>query len=444
MALLKQLRFLTRLAKAFLLKWYFLIVLGVFFGIISYFFIPKIFKYFPLPQKVIKIGVLGKYTLQEIPDNILKKLSSGLTKVSDDGTVLPDLASSWQVSSDGKIYTFNFKDKVFWNDGSVFKPDDVNYNFKEAKILPIDFQTLKIKLDEEFAPFPSVVSQPLFKKGLIGLGDYKVDKIERSGQILKSILLVPTKRDNIKPKILYRFYINMGYLKTAFKLGEIEIIDNLDSDNQFNDWKNIIYTPAQNEHHHLVLFFNTKKDPFSEKNFRQAISYSIDKETGKKRSLGPLSHISWAFNPGIKKYERDLDKAKLLISKIKIKPDYIFSINTFPNLESEAIKIKKQLITIGIKTEVKLTTYSPDDFDMFLAIVEIPKDPDQYLFWHTSQQYNISHFSNPRIDKLLEEGRKTQNQEERKKIYFDFQRFLVEESPAVFLSHPTYYRLERK
>lgn len=157
MALFKQLRFLTRLTKAFVLKQYFLIGLGIFLGIMSYFLFPKLLKFLPVPKKVVKIGVLGKYTLLEIPDDILKKLSRGLTKVSDDGTVLPDLASSWQVSPDGQVYTFNFKDKVFWNDGSEFKPEDVNYNFKEAKIMPIDFQTLKIKLDENFTPFPSVV-----------------------------------------------------------------------------------------------------------------------------------------------------------------------------------------------------------------------------------------------------------------------------------------------
>jgi len=444
MTLFKQVRFLTRLTKAFLEKWYWLILLGILGGVVTYFCLPRIIKLIPIPQKVIKIGILGKYTLLEIPDEILNNLSRGLTKVGLDGTVKPDLASSWQISPDGLIYTFNFKQKEFWNDSSEFKPEDVNYNFKDAKILPIDFQTLKIKLNENFAPFLTVVSQPIFKKGLIGVGDYRVEKIERSGQILKSILLAPIKKESQKPKLLYRFYINLDYLKTAFKLGEIDQISNLDSDNQFAGWQNVSYSLSQNDLQHLVLFFNTKKDPFSEKNFRQAVTYSLAKETGKKRSLGPLSHLSWAFNPGIKRYEKDLANAKLLLANIKLKPETVFTLNTFPNLENEANKIKDQLADLGIKTEVKLSTYSPDDFDMFLTIVEIPKDPDQYLFWHTSQPYNITHFSNPRIDKLLEDGRKTQDLEERKKIYFDFQRFLVEESPAVFLTYPSYYTLIRK
>jgi peptide/nickel transport system substrate-binding protein len=442
MSPIKRLRFLIRLTNAFIAKWKWVISMGIILGIGGYFSLPKLIKYLPQPQKTIKIGILGKFNLQEIPSDILIKLSRGLTKVDNDGNLLPDLASNWTVSPDGKIYTFYFDQKYFWSDGSEFVTDDINYNFKEAKIMPIDFRTVKVKLDEQYVPFPSIVSQLLFKKGLIGLGEYRIGKIERSGQVLKSILLEPIK-DKSLAKLLYRFYTNNDYLKLAFKLGEIDIIDNLSSETNFTGWKNISYSSKQNDLQQLVLFFNNKKDPFSEKNFRQAIAYSIQKTNDKSRSLGPISHISWVYNPGIKKYEKDLNNAKLLLKNIKIKPEAVFKINTFPNLETEANKIKKQLDEIGLKTEINLTPFSPEDFDMLLAIMEIPKDPDQYSFWHTAQEGNITNFSNPRIDKLLEEGRKTTNLDDRKKIYLDFQRFLVEESPAVFLYYPSYFRLER-
>ena len=48
-----------------------------------------------------------------------------------------------------------------------------------------------------------------------------------------------------------------------------------------------------------------------------------------------------------------------------------------------------------------------------------------------------------KIDKLLESGRKESDQEKREKIYFDFQRYLVEDAPAVFLFHPTTYTISR-
>jgi peptide/nickel transport system substrate-binding protein len=61
----------------------------------------------------------------------------------------------------------------------------------------------------------------------------------------------------------------------------------------------------------------------------------------------------------------------------------------------------------------------------------------------TQNTTNITHLNNPRIDKLLEDGRKTLDLNLRKSIYSDFQRFLVEEVPAIFLFYPETYTLTR-
>ena len=95
--------------------------------------------------------------------------------------------------------------------------------------------------------------------------------------------------------------------------------------------------------------------------------------------------------------------------------------------------------------EINVVNFIPDDYDALLLTQTIPKDPDQYWFWHSSQeQNNISHLNNPRIDQLLEEGRTTFEQEKRREFYIDFQRFLLEESPAIFINHPTYYYIYRR
>ena len=48
------------------------------------------------------------------------------------------------------------------------------------------------------------------------------------------------------------------------------------------------------------------------------------------------------------------------------------------------------------------------------------------------------------LDKLLEDGRIISDLKKRKEIYQDFQKFLVEDTPAIFLSHPTTYTITRK
>ncbi len=74
----------------------------------------------------------------------------------------------------------------------------------------------------------------------------------------------------------------------------------------------------------------------------------------------------------------------------------------------------------------------------------LPRDPDQYTLWHSGQKNNITKYKNLRIDKLLEDGRKTVDLDERKTIYADFQKYLIDDVPAVFLYFPTEYQIKRK
>ena len=121
------------------------------------------------------------------------------------------------------------------------------------------------------------------------------------------------------------------------------------------------------------------------------------------------------------------------------------NIATIPALLLQAEEIASNWRDLGLKINVQVISGVPDNFDAFLGILDIPKDPDQYALWHSSQETsNISNYKNPRIDKLLEDGRTITNESERKKIYLDFQRFLVEDSPAAFLYHPTNYTITRK
>jgi len=44
----------------------------------------------------------------------------GLTRIGPNGEVLPDLAESWTISDDGKVYTFKLHSGVKFHDGADF------------------------------------------------------------------------------------------------------------------------------------------------------------------------------------------------------------------------------------------------------------------------------------------------------------------------------------
>jgi len=70
----------------------------------------------------------------------------------------------------------------------------------------------------------------------------------------------------------------------------------------------------------------------------------------------------------------------------------------------------------------------------------IPLDPDAYDVWHSSktkpEELNFISYNNPEADKVLEKGRSTFDQSQRKKYYDRFQEILVEDQPYTFLYVP--------
>ena len=442
--MVKKIRFFWRLLLAFILRHKGIISTSFIFGGFFFFLIPWVLPLLPKPQETKTIGVVGRFSLESLPDDIQKQISLGLTHVKEDGTAAPSLASQWIVEDGGKTYTFKLAENRFWHDGTKVVTKDVNYNFKDVSVEVLDERTIKFKLQEPFTPFPVIVSRPLFKKGLIGTGDYKVDKLTRNGDYVNLIYL--RSLDKKKPHLKYRFYPTEAAAKTALKLGEVRTLEKVVDPSGFEDWKNIKTQSQIKFDRYLAIFFDASKPYLNEKNFRQALAYALPKEKNQKRALGPISPFSWAYNSDVKPYEYDLENAKNLLSKAVEKNEEIkLTLATSPSLLTEAEKIKSAWNALGVQTEIEAMTSPNMEFQALLAIQEIPIDPDQYSLWHSSQKIaNITHLDNKRIDSLLEEGRKAQDVEKRKQIYFDFQRFLVEEVPLIFLYHPTIYEITRK
>ncbi len=82
------------------------------------------------------------------------------------------------------------------------------------------------------------------------------------------------------------------------------------------------------------------------------------------------------------------------------------------------------------------------DFELLMFEVETTVDPDQYNLWHSLKSnypdLNISGYSYERVDILLEDARRSTKLDIRKKNYSLFQRYLTQDSPAMFLYHPNY------
>ena len=392
-----------------------------------------------------RIGITGRYTISNLPTPILRLIGDGLTKLDSEGNVIPDLASSWETTDKGKTWIFTLKDDVYWQDGEKVTSDTINYQFSDVSVEKPDERTLVFKLENTYSAFPSVVSNPTFKSGLLGTGAWEVEDISLNGSIVEQISI--SSKD--KASLIYKFYPTEESAKTAFQLGEVDRVDDLFNISPFDTWKKVDILSAPNYGEFVAVFFNTKDTTLAEKEMRQALAYAIDKSKLKgERSIGPIALDSWAYNPQVKQYNYDPAKAKEMIDNYKKtsgQSEIIINLSTPSLLLPTAEIIAENWRVVGINVNLQVVTITPTDYQAFLAILDIPEDPDQYSLWHSTQTAtNITHYENVRIDKLLEDGRGEIDSAARKKIYIDFQRFLVEDSPAAFLYYPITYSVCRK
>ena len=110
--------------------------------------------------------------------------------------------------------------------------------------------------------------------------------------------------------------------------------------------------------------------------------------------------------------------------------------------------IQRRLRSVGIDAKIHIVEWAAfintfirkKDFEAIILGWGLGLDPDQYEIWHSSQtgpdELNHISYKNPKVDELLEAGRRTFNQEKRKAIYGELQEVLADDQPVIFLYVP--------
>ncbi len=219
---------------------------------------------------------------------------------------------------------------------------------------------------------------------------------------------------------------------------------------------------------YTYMGFNLKHKPFDDVRVRRAINYAINKQEiidGVYLGLGiniasPYKPGTRWSNPALTPYPYDPAKARALLQEAGFKDTdgdgilerdgkpFAFEIITNQNKEREksAVLIQRRLKDVGIDVKIRAIEWASfisrfiktGDFDVVVLGWGLGLDPDQYNIWHSSQQapgqFNFIGYKNPAVDQLLEQGRQELNPDKRMKLYHEFARILLEDSPVVYLS----------
>jgi peptide/nickel transport system substrate-binding protein len=222
---------------------------------------------------------------------------------------------------------------------------------------------------------------------------------------------------------------------------------------------------------YTYLGYNLRNPLFQDARVRQALDYAVDKEEILQGILlglgkictGPFIPEGWAYNKEVVPKEFSPEKAKKILEECgwqdtnrdgildKGGVDFSFTILTNQgNIERQRVAeiIQARLKDIGIKVKIKVIEWSAllSDFidkRRFEAVLlgwSLGREPDNYDIWHSSKtkegEFNFLGYANAEIDRLLEEGRKTFDQDKRREIYRKAHKIIYEDQPCMFLYVP--------
>ena len=443
-------RYYTWLFKAYFRRWkktiFGAIFLSIFisFGIIGL----SIFYIMPLLAKdEVRTGYWGAYTVEQIPDEIINQVSMGLVKISPDGSISPAAARKWEIK-DNREYIFYLRDDLKFHNGTKFNSKTVPFIFENVQRELIDNYTIKYTLKDPYAPFLAAVSEPILLKDLSGLGQYRIRNVELNAGFVKTLTLKNTLEP--KDKKIYTFYPNEKALKVAYTLGEVDSAENifnvmLADKYDLSKWPKTNIEEQLNEDIIVTIFFNTNDSVLSDKRMRQALHYALPEEIEfGKRLYSPIKESSIYFSKPPNYGIADMELSKEILETAGGAPEQKLKIKVTKDLEKTAKSVQKSWEEIGVKSDIEIVKDLSQNFQVLIYEMKVPIDPDQYILWHSDQRNNIVGYKNLRIDKLLEVGRSVTNEKERREIYADFQKYLMDDLPASFFYHPKVYRLFRE
>ena len=184
-------------------------------------------------------------------------------------------------------------------------------------------------------------------------------------------------------------------------------------------------------------------------------------------ALSDIEKTELALGPGNWLYQLPATSSKTVASKTKIKTSVkvsvvrkylIISLSIIDDAENNQIAslLKASWEKLGAKVvltpvpvkEIQTSVVKPKNYEALLFSEQVGNDPDVYVFWDSTQAgtdgLNLSNYKNEDVDKFLEEGRLSLDQNQRIADYQQFQTLLTNDAPAVFLFSPYYTYVQNK
>jgi peptide/nickel transport system substrate-binding protein len=362
---------------------------------------------------------------------VYSNIFEGLVKTDRNGKLVPGLAVKWDVSGDGKSYTFHLRKEVSFHNGEPFNAQVAKWNLERnaaegtknahpeffriiEKIETPDDFTLKLTLkdvnslflvymaegDSVMLPmkgFENTAAQP------IGTGPFRFAEWKRGDSVVME--RNPKYWNPQLPyldKVTYRFIKDPSAQVAALRAGDVDILGwllapelamDIAKDKRFK----VLSGASTSE---VVMSTNNKAKPFDNILVRQAMAYAIDRKTVIELVMSGYGTVIGSHWPPVTPYYKDMaglfpydpKKAKDLLSKAGYPNGFDATIKLpaiYPYSRRAGEVVADMLGQIGIKLKIEIV-----EWGFWLDRIFKQKEFELSMIGH-AEAWDIGIYANP-------------------------------------------------
>jgi peptide/nickel transport system substrate-binding protein len=430
-------------------------------------------------------------------------------------TIVPELAESWELSSDGKSYTFKVRDGVKFHDGTPFSAEDVvaTYNrivfppkgmasgFRENfsavdRIELVDRLTMRFILKYPWRPFLSAltgVNMVIYSKKHLEENNYDMRKVIAPGtgaflykEYRQAERWIFERNPNYwNPELPYVDRLELLHVPawtdrgTAVLTGQADFSWNVSMETheegkKRSDIVNVRVLP----HFGAAYLFqiNNQRKPFNDPRVRRAIHLAVSRQNLIKafatqefitmdRWVSHANDYAMPFEeleklPGYRPdKQEDVAEAKRLMAEAGYPDGFeaeLMSADVAPHQQIMAPAIQDELKrTLNIRTKIRTAerallseSLGRGDYDLQLSTDYGSDVADPELMWSlqlkTGASRNWSKYSNPKIDKILDQLQTTTDDPSRQRLVRDAMEILDQDPPFYLMGFADHLPMWRK
>ncbi len=429
---------------------------------------------------------------------VMAQVYNQLVDVDEDLNVIPELATSWEISEDNLTYTFHLADNVYFHSGRKMTAEDVKYSYERilnpdlgalgnsasyaggvASVEVVDELTVKMTLSAVNVAFLSSQSSSycsIVDKDVVEANEGSLLRADGGTGPYTLGEWVPDNHVTVNAYDKYfdeagkasfdaiEFYVmtDASSRLNALRTGEVDLIVADTAMLELVKADDPIQVISYQTRDYVGLFFNVEREPFTNPLVRQAINYALNREeiidfayngTAAVSGFIPASLGHWAVDVGEKDYyTQNIEKAKQLMAEAGYPNGFetVITVGLEDGIRDMGVVAEQQLAAIGIKAEIKneenaeyIDDWKAHNFDIMICHNGAGSDPNRGVafFFSTTGSANIQGYSNARVDELCVLGAATTNEAEREAYYHEAINIILDECATATVACPMAYFL---